>query len=160
MAKIKTCLIVLITIIFILASDNLWAKHKKPVKIAKPKQHKHRIVAKPKPKVLPKPKQPVLPKPKAAEVIMTTASISKYVWTGNPMSNGEWPYIGAVATSNYWIPLGSTVFMNNRTYVVKDRTANWIQPTFGLTFDLYTNESVWECLLFGRRYWPVVITIK
>ena len=91
----------------------------------------------------------------------TVASITKYLATGNPMANGEAPYIGAVAISDRTIPLNSQVAIEDgelsdgtkvfRVYDVKDRTALWVHERNGLTIDIYTEESEQEALQFGRQ---------
>jgi len=92
--------------------------------------------------------------------IMTMASISKYVATGNKMAlSKEYPYDGCAAVSDRTIPKGSLVYVHGRIYVVKDVTAKWVNDKFGLTIDLYSNESEAECNNFGRKYWPIVIKI-
>ncbi|MDE2439273.1 MAG: hypothetical protein KGN01_07840 [Patescibacteria group bacterium] len=66
--------------------------------------------------------------------------ISHYGWTGNKMSNGQYPYVGAVATSDRTIPLGSKVEIAGRDYTVADRTAKWIGKKRGDTIDIYSND--------------------
>lgn len=79
------------------------------------------------------------------------ASVTKYGPTGNPMANGEMPYDGAVAVSDRTIPFGTVVEVDNKTYVVKDRTAKWIHDRHGLTVDIYSEETNDEMLEFGRK---------
>lgn len=73
-------------------------------------------------------------------MIETYVRISGYMWTGNPMANGEWPYVGCVACSDYDYSLrtGSQVCIDSVWYEIKDRTASRIQDDFPLmTFDIY-----------------------
>jgi|SRR3990167_1539696 len=69
------------------------------------------------------------------------ARITQYGWTGNRMANGEWPHIGAVATSDRTIPFGTRVLIGGEEYVVKDRTALWVSEKFNYsTFDIYSDD--------------------
>lgn len=98
-----------------------------------------------------------LPEPK---VLVTEASVSKYAWTGNRMANGEYPHHGACATSDYSVPLGSIAYIDGERYIIKDRTALWIQPKFGFTLDIYSEESVESMLKFGRKNRVVVVEMN
>ena len=83
---------------------------------------------------------------------IVTARITQYGWTGNKMANGEWPHVGAVATSDRTIPFGTRVIIEGKTYVVKDRTAVWVAKEFPLpTFDMYSEQPS------GRQTLPVTI---
>jgi 3D (Asp-Asp-Asp) domain-containing protein len=94
-------------------------------------------------------KQDVAPiKPK---MNLKQASVTKYGWTGNKMANGEYPYPGAVAVSDRTIPLGTQIELDGKRYVVADRTAKWIHEKFGLTVDIYSDESEMEMINFGRK---------
>jgi len=86
-------------------------------------------------------------------LLLTTrkATLTKYLWTGNKMANGEYPYIGACASSDRTIPFGTVIKWQGGECVVKDRTALWVFNKFGLTIDLYTEESEKQALQFGRR---------
>lgn len=88
----------------------------------------------------------------------TKAWITKYSWTGYTMANGEFPYLGAVASSDRSIPLGTLVKIMGEKYIVKDRTALWIHDR-GTTFDIYSEETIEEMLKFGRIRRPVDICI-
>ena len=88
---------------------------------------------------------------KAQIIKPVNARITKYGWTGNRMANGEYPYIGAVAISDRSIPLGSKVVIDDVKYDVKDYTSLWVWEKFGLTVDIYSEESENEMLKFGRR---------
>ena len=46
-------------------------------------------------------------------------NVSAYTHTGNVMANGEYPYVGAVASDD--LPIGTQVLVNGQEYVVKDR---------------------------------------
>lgn len=98
-----------------------------------------------------------LPEPK---VLVTEASVSKYAWTGNRMANGEYPHPGACATSDYSVPLGSIAYIDGERYIIKDRTALWIQPKFGFTLDIYSEETVENMLKFGRKNRVVVVEMN
>lgn len=70
--------------------------------------------------------------------------LTAYTWTGNPMANGQYPYVGACA-SNYF-PLGTLLYIEGYgTYTVCDRggMANNV-------IDIYM-ETYEECIQFGRR---------
>jgi 3D (Asp-Asp-Asp) domain-containing protein len=95
-----------------------------------------------------------------AKIITRQASVTKYVATGNHMSNGEHPYVGAVATSDYRIAIGTKVLIFGQVYVVKDRTAAWIHLKHGLTFDIFSEETVSDCRKFGRKKTIVTIEIR
>ena len=85
------------------------------------------------------------------------ADVTMYGKTGFPMANGEYPYPGAVATSDRAIPFGTIVLINNKRYVVKDRTAKWVHQKFGQTFDIYSEDSHKEMLRFGRQKKKVIV---
>jgi len=85
------------------------------------------------------------------------ASITKYEWTGQPMANGEYPHIGAVAVSDRDIPLGSIAIVSGNKYVVKDRTAEWVHQKHGLTVDIYSTDTPQEMLRYGRKTKDVII---
>jgi len=94
----------------------------------------------------------VVPEPdivEEAQGYKVKARITKYAWTGNPMANGEYPYIGAVASSDRSIPFGTRVEIDGKVYEVKDRTALWVHQKHGLTFDIYSEDSREEMLQFG-----------
>lgn len=78
-------------------------------------------------------------------------TITKYAWTGDVMANGEYPYEGAVAVSDYRIPLGTKIEVFGKRYVVKDHTAKWIQKKRGFTVDIYSKDSKAQMLEFGRQ---------
>ena len=80
------------------------------------------------------------------------ARVTEYGETGHRMANGEWPHIGAVATSDRSIPLGTKVMIGTQKYVVKDRTAQWVHEKFSLpTIDIYSENPS------GVKYIPVTI---
>ena len=88
------------------------------------------------------------------------ASITKYTRTGYNMANGQKPYVGAVAISDYSFPLGSQVIVDGCTYTIADRTARWVHEQKGLTFDFFTSRTPKEALLFGRQSVKVMKTSK
>lgn len=74
-----------------------------------------------------------------------TFQLTAYTWTGNPMANGEYPYVGACA-SNYF-SLGTVIYIEGYgTYTVCDR-GNMASNVI----DIYMNTEE-ECINFGRRY--------
>jgi 3D (Asp-Asp-Asp) domain-containing protein len=79
------------------------------------------------------------------------ARITKYGATGNRMANNEYPHIGAVAVSDYSIPLGTKILIDGQEYTIKDRTAKWIHNRFGLTIDIYSEETEQEMLEWGSQ---------
>lgn len=80
------------------------------------------------------------------------ARITEYGWTGQRMANGEWPHIGAVATSDRTIPFGTKVLIDGMTYIVKDRTAYWVHDKFDVpTIDIYSKTPS------GLRVIPITI---
>lgn len=84
-------------------------------------------------------------------VLSVVASVTKYGPTGNPMANGEMPHVGAVAVSDRTIPIGTIIKVEDKEYIVKDRTAKWIHEKHGLTIDIYSNETNNEMMEFGRK---------
>ena len=50
--------------------------------------------------------------------------LTAYTHTGSVMANGEYPYVGAVASNDY--PLGTTVYIDGNPYTVADRMADGV----------------------------------
>ena len=72
-----------------------------------------------------------------------TYEITAYMWTGNTMANGEWPYIGCVASCDF--PIGTILYIEGfGEYVVKD-----VCPTSGV-IDIYM-ETYEACATIGRQ---------
>lgn len=102
------------------------------------------------PESVPIPEENVIPEEEYAPVPDTSYSPSEYVgtytitaytWTGNVMANGEYPYVGCVASCDF--PLGTTIYIDGvGTFVVND-----VCPTSGV-IDVYMN-SYDECINFG-----------
>lgn len=70
-----------------------------------------------------------------------TYTITAYTWTGSIMANGEYPYVGCVASCDF--PLGTTICIEGvGTFVVND-----VCPTSGV-IDVYMN-TYDECINFG-----------
>lgn len=70
-----------------------------------------------------------------------TYTITAYTWTGSTMANGEYPYVGCVASCDF--PLGTTICIEGvGTFVVND-----VCPTSGV-IDVYMN-TYDECINFG-----------
>src|SRR3990167_8349091 len=83
------------------------------------------------------------------------ARLTQYNWTGYPMANGEYPYLGAVAISDRAIPLGSMFVIDGCSFEVKDRTALWVHSKFGTTIDIYSEQPREILLDIGRI--PIVL---
>jgi len=78
------------------------------------------------------------------------AELTAYTHTGNPMANGEYPYVGAVASNDY--ALGTVLSINGSHYVVKDRMAPGIHGVIDIFVDSYD-----EAIEFGRQYGEVYV---
>lgn len=94
--------------------------------------------------------------PESSDVPDTPAStgtvfqLTAYTWTGNPMANGQMPYVGACA-SNYF-PLGTVLYIEGYgRYTVCDRGG-----MASNVIDIYMS-SYDECIKFGRR--SAVVTV-
>ena len=73
-----------------------------------------------------------------------TYELTAYTWTGNPMSNGEYPYEGAVASNK--IPIGTVINIEGYgQFVVKD-TGGMSNNVIDIYMDTYD-----ECIQFGRQ---------
>lgn len=70
--------------------------------------------------------------------------LTGYTHTGSPMANGQYPYVGAVASNDY--PLGTTVYIYGQPYVVADRMADGIYGVIDIFMDSYD-----EAIEFGRQ---------
>lgn len=77
-------------------------------------------------------------------------SVSAYTHTGNVMANGEYPYVGAVASDD--LPLGTKVRVNGQEYVVKDRFGGGYTDRLDIFMDTYN-----EAIEFGRQWLNVEI---
>ncbi len=77
------------------------------------------------------------------------ARITCYLSTGNTMANGEYPYDGAVASSDRSIPFGTEVMIGDKIYKVGDRTNKRFEEFDIQTFDIYWEGSLEECMEFG-----------
>ena len=82
--------------------------------------------------------------------ILVTLNASAYTLTGNPMANGEYPYIGSCAVdkiNGQWIPFGTVIKTEDgRTLVVTDRFGG----SYNNRLDIFM-ESEQECWQFGRK---------
>ena len=82
--------------------------------------------------------------------ILVTLNASAYTLTGNPMANGEYPYIGSCAVdkiNGQWIPFGTIIKTeDSRTLVVTDRFGG----SYNNRLDIFM-ESEQECWQFGRK---------
>ena len=85
------------------------------------------------------------------------ARITCYLWTGNRMANMEYPYDGAVASSDRSIPFGTEVIIDGKKYIVGDRTNQRFQDFETQTMDIYWEDSLEDCLKFGVQYKDIAI---
>jgi len=90
------------------------------------------------------------------------ARITKYLATGNPMANGQFPRPGFVAVSDRSIKLGSLIWIGYTRYQVGDYTAKWVHRKslaegYDLTVDIFTESSLQEALEFGKQSAKVAI---
>lgn len=76
--------------------------------------------------------------------------VSAYTHSGNVMANGEYPYVGAVASDD--LPLGTTVIVNGYQYIVADRFGGGYTDMIDIFVD--TEE---EAVQFGRQYLDVIV---
>lgn len=72
------------------------------------------------------------------------ANVSAYTHTGNVMANGEYPYVGAIASDD--LPLGTRVVIYGKTYVVADRFGGGHKGQIDVFMDTYE-----ECIEFGQQ---------
>lgn len=77
-----------------------------------------------------------------------TYEVTAYTHTGSVMANGEYPYVGAVASNDF--PLGTVLNIDGSNYVVKDRMA------YDGVIDIFV-DSYDEAINFGRRYLEVYV---
>ena len=77
-------------------------------------------------------------------------NVSAYTHTGNVMANGEYPYVGAVASDD--LPIGTKVRVNGQEYVVKDRFGGGYTDRLDIFMDTY-----YEAIEFGRQWLNVEI---
>lgn len=76
--------------------------------------------------------------------------VSAYTNSGGVMANGQYPYVGAVASDD--LPLGTTVIINGYTYVVADRFGGGYTDMIDIFVD-----SEEEAIQFGRQYLDVTV---
>ena len=76
--------------------------------------------------------------------------VSAYTHSGGVMANGQYPYVGAVASDD--LPLGTTVIINGYTYVVADRFGGGYADMIDIFVD-----SEEEAIQFGRQYLDVTV---
>lgn len=77
-------------------------------------------------------------------------TVSAYTHTGSVMANGEYPYVGAVASDD--LPLGTRVLINGNEYVVADRFGGGYTNAIDIFVDSYE-----EAIEFGVQYLDVVV---
>lgn len=78
------------------------------------------------------------------------ANVSAYTHSGQVMANGEYPYIGVVASDD--LPIGTKVIINGKTYVVKDRFGGGYTNRIDIFMNTYE-----ECIQFGRKVLRVTV---
>lgn len=109
-------------------------------RVEKEKQHTMMVATSPEP-------IPVAPATSTDAEGMTYVGyyqLTAYTHTGNPMANGQMPYIGAVACNS--IPLGTVIYVEGYgTYTVCD-TGGMGGSVVDIFMDTYD-----ECIQFGRR---------
>lgn len=71
------------------------------------------------------------------------AEITAYTHTGNPMANGEYPHVGAIASNDH--PIGTKIKINGKVYTVKDRVG--CDGVIDIFMDTHH-----EAIQWGRRY--------
>lgn len=76
--------------------------------------------------------------------------VSAYTHTGDVMANGEYPYVGAVASDD--LPLGTRLLINGNEYVVADRFGGGYTDSIDIFFDSYD-----EAIEFGVQYLDVIV---
>ena len=76
--------------------------------------------------------------------------LTAYTHTGSVMANGEYPYVGAVASNDY--PLGTIVYINGNPYTVADRMASGVHGVIDIFMNSYN-----EAVNFGRQYTTVYV---
>lgn len=76
--------------------------------------------------------------------------VSAYTHSGGVMANGQYPYVGAVASDD--LPLGTAVIINGYTYVVADRFGGGYTDMIDIFVD-----SEEEAIQFGRQYLDVTV---
>lgn len=76
--------------------------------------------------------------------------LTAYTHTGSVMANGEYPYVGAVASNDF--ALGTVLNINGYNYVVADRMAPDIHGVVDIFVDSYD-----EAINFGRQYGEVYV---
>lgn len=81
------------------------------------------------------------------------APVTKYLWTGYRMSNGEFPKEGYVACPRKYV-LNSRVEIDGEEYICGDHTAK----KYDGRFDIFTGESYSQALKWGKR--ELIVMIK
>lgn len=83
--------------------------------------------------------------------VLVTLNTSAYTSTGNPMANGEYPYIGSCAVdriNGVIVPFGTRIILpDGRVLVVKDRFGG----SKNNRLDIFL-PSEQECWQFGRQW--------
>ena len=91
--------------------------------------------------------------------ILVTLNTSAYTLTGNPMANGEYPYIGSCAVdriNGQWIPFGTRITTEDgRTLIVTDRFGG----SYNNRLDIFMQTED-ECWKFGRQWLKCRIEVE
>ncbi len=95
-------------------------------------------------------------KAKTRVAIKKYARVTKYVWTGFPMANGNFPDTNHVAVSDRSIKLGSIMWVSYRYYTVGDYTSAdtheaSLMSGYDLTVDIYTDKGRADAISFGIK---------
>ena len=79
--------------------------------------------------------------------IITNATCTFYLATGNPCANGHFPTTGYTIAAPRCIPLGTKVSINGHNYTVEDRT----NIRYDGRWDIFVNVSYKEALKLGKQ---------
>lgn len=77
-------------------------------------------------------------------------TVTAYSHTGGVMANGQYPYVGAVASDD--LPLGTTVMINGYYYVVADRFGGGYSDMIDIFMDSHE-----DAVEFGTQYLDVIV---
>lgn len=77
-------------------------------------------------------------------------NVTAYTHTGGVMANGQYPYVGAVASDD--LPLGTRVLIQGNEYVVADRFGGGYTDMIDIFMDSHD-----EAVAFGNQYLDVTV---
>lgn len=77
-------------------------------------------------------------------------NVTAYTHTGGVMANGQYPYVGAVASDD--LPLGTRVLIQGNEYVVADRFGGGYSDMIDIFMD-----SRDDAIAFGNQYLDVTV---